>query len=163
MDINAVAAKLLLIFLLGVAIWFILGKIEILEGSILRDVFAGAISVVLAEVLFNYANTRKKKMMNHSSAIENSLEIGCIQELTAYELLLVSGGEEQEGQPNQNAGGRKRIGLCNCIWCCLWWYWIGPHKLGHRWELGGRWARWDAGWRCGWRLETYHAPLITYF
>ncbi|HIE1294892.1 MULTISPECIES: hypothetical protein [Burkholderia] len=61
MDINAVAAKLLLIFLLGVAIWFILGKIEILEGSILRDVFAGAISVVLAEVLFNYANTRKKK------------------------------------------------------------------------------------------------------
>lgn len=51
MDINAVAAKLLLIFLLGVAIWFILGKIEILEGSILRDVFAGAISVVLAEVL----------------------------------------------------------------------------------------------------------------
>jgi hypothetical protein len=102
-------------------------------------------------------------MMNHSSAIENSLEIGCIQELTAYELLLVSGGEEQEGQPNQNAGGRKRIGLCNCIWCCLWWYWIGPHKLGHRWELGGRWARWDAGWRCGWRLETYHAPLITYF
>jgi hypothetical protein len=61
MDINAVAAKLLLIFLLGVAIWFILGKIEILEGSILRDVFAGAISVVLAEVLFNYANTRKNK------------------------------------------------------------------------------------------------------
>lgn len=43
--------------------------------------------------------------MNHHSAIDYSTGINHLQELTAYELSLVSGGMEQEGEPNQNAGG----------------------------------------------------------
>jgi hypothetical protein len=57
-NFNEIMAKIVLIFLLGVAINFILGKIEILDGSTWKSVVVGVLSVVLAEVFFDYANRK---------------------------------------------------------------------------------------------------------
>ncbi|NPT42085.1 hypothetical protein GNZ12_12300 [Paraburkholderia sp. 1N] len=57
-NFNEIMAKIVLIFLLGVAINFILGRIEILDGSIWKSVVVGVLSVVLAEVFFDYANRK---------------------------------------------------------------------------------------------------------
>ncbi|MFL9995865.1 hypothetical protein PQR34_33980 [Paraburkholderia sediminicola] len=57
-NLNEIMARIVLIFLLAVAINFIMGKIEILDGSVWKSVLVGVLSVVLAEVFFNYENRR---------------------------------------------------------------------------------------------------------
>ncbi|MFM0647814.1 hypothetical protein PQR14_26150 [Paraburkholderia bryophila] len=59
-SITDILAKCVLIFLIGIAMAVILGKIEILNGSVWKDVLVGASSVLLAEIFFNFENGRKK-------------------------------------------------------------------------------------------------------
>lgn len=54
-------AKCGLIFLIGIALYFILDKIAILDGSFWKAILVGALSVVLAEVFFNYGNQKGNK------------------------------------------------------------------------------------------------------
>ncbi|WP_176058927.1 hypothetical protein [Paraburkholderia sp. BCC1876] len=59
-SITDILAKCVLIFLIGIAMAVILGKIEILNGSVWKDFLVGASAVLLAEVFFNFKNGRKK-------------------------------------------------------------------------------------------------------
>lgn len=60
-DFNETIARCVLIFLLGISIYVILGRVELFDGSVWKDVLAGALSVGLSEVFLNYSKTRKKK------------------------------------------------------------------------------------------------------
>lgn len=60
-NFHEMLAKCGLIFLIGIALYFILDKIAILDGSFWKAILVGALSVVLAEVFFNYGNQKGNK------------------------------------------------------------------------------------------------------
>ncbi len=88
--------------------------------------------------------------MNHSIEISNHY----LQELTDHEILFVSGGMEQEGQPNQDAGAVSGIVyaiLTNAVYGGVW---LSGYRI-YWWKLGCCWYRGDAWWGQKWSQARY--------